>query len=111
MENLNLGYQDKLEDLKHIRKLTLFLMVLFVKYAVIQQRYTNHSTFSSVIQKNFAMAVLSVNRFHLEYCRIYVSEIQHRNYTIKNVMHNPLLYILISTFKLQASLVFLRWII
>lgn len=106
MENLNLGYQDKLEDLKHIRKLTLFIMVLFVKYAVIQQRYTNHRTFSSVIQKYFAMAVLSMNRFHLVYRMIYVSEIQHRNYTIQNVMYNPLLHILISTFKLQASLVF-----
>lgn len=51
------------------------------------------------------MAILSVNRFNPVYHRIYFSEIQHRNYTIQNVTHNPLLHILISTFKLQASLV------
>lgn len=30
LENLKLGYQDGLEDLKHIRKLNFFLTVLFV---------------------------------------------------------------------------------
>lgn len=51
------------------------------------------------------MAIFSVNRFHLVYCRLYVSEMQHRNYKIQEVIHNPLLHILISTFELQASLV------
>lgn len=111
MENLNLGYQDGLKDLKHIRKLNSFFDSTLCTICCNSTELYYHSTFSSVIQKHFAMVILSVNRFHLVYCKIHVSEIQHRNYTIQNVMHNPFLHILISTFDLKHHQLFLKSII